>query len=425
MERTINKIYFQIAFLIILITIYRNTWLPGAKILAGKENYIIFFLSVIFFILLLDFRGAFHVKIAAAKSYIKYVLVLTLLVLMSTILFNLQELTKFAYLIRFLDLICYFIIYFVVIPNLILNTKDLFRKLVLIISYSGLVISVLGFIFLAVKFYPMPNYPGFMTSIIYHPNYVPFIVIFGIISTIFYLEWQKKELPLAKKYFYFFSIAVQILAVLITYSRQAYLALGFSLMVYFFLKYKLKFLLLLPVFASVFVLIIPYFRAKGFASFISRFYLLIPAYYLIFKNNTALLWGYGLTNTFDVFYKYNNIYGGGEIMNNPHNSFVSLILMFGLPFTVLFCAAIFFLIAKYSFKSLKAKNVNEGMLYNYFVSMIVAFVVLNLFESVVVQIEYFNIQLFLLFLGLMVRLPNYLISPYVDSYLRVSQRVVI
>lgn len=407
--------------MIILITIYRNTWLPGAKILAGKENYLILFLSMIFFVILIDFRNVFNFKVKYAKSYSKYIVLLAILMLISTLMFNMQELTKFSYLVRFIDLICYFVIYFVVIPNLILSTRDMLRKLILIISYSGLIISVLGFIFLALGFYPMPNYPGFMTSIIYHPNYVPFIVIFGALSTIFYVEWQKNELPAAKKYFYLFSILIQFFAVLMTYSRQAYLALGLSLVVYFLLKYRLRFVMLLPLFASAFFFLIPYFKAKGFASFISRLYLLIPAYYLISKDNSALLWGYGLTNTFDVFDKYNNIYGGGEVMNNPHNSFVSLILMFGLPFTLIFCTTIFFLVAKFAVNSLRAKNSQQGMLYNYFVSMIVAFVVLNLFESVVVQIEYFNIHLFFITLGIMVRLPKYLNSPFADNSWRVAQ----
>lgn len=339
------------------------------------------------------------------------------LLVLSTLFYNFQEVTSLTYFVRFLDFACYFVIFFIILPKHILNSEKAFRKFVRLISFSGFIIAALGYCFLILGFNPKPIYSGYMISIIYHPNYVPFIVIFGTVSTLFYLEMWKSSLSTFVQYFYIISSVIQILAVLHTYSRQAYIGLGISLMVFYFLKYRMKFFYLLPIFGSAFLVLIPFFKAKGFGSFISRLYLLIPAYYLMFKDTNTLLWGYGFTNTFDIYSKYNSVYGGGEIMNNPHNSFVSMILMFGLPFTAILYITIVFLLLKFSIKSLISKNKREILLYGYFVTMIIAFIVLNLFESFVVQIEYFNMHLFMLFLGLMIMLPKYQKLPFVDGFL--------
>jgi hypothetical protein len=171
-----------------------------------------------------------------------------------------------------------------------------------------------------------------------------------------------------------------------------------------------------PIIAFIAVFIIPsYFSAKGYSSFISRIYLLIPVYDMMITSTTKLLWGYGLTDTFKVYLDYNLYNPVGEYyINNPHNAVASLVLMFGVIFSLIILMFLTFNLVKFTVLSVKTKSSQLQLLYGYIVSMLVSYIFLSLFDSSVLMPEFFNMQLFLIFWGLI----YYLNKPEVEISLK-------
>lgn len=394
-----KNIWFYLPFGLIFFTVYRNSILPGAKVLWSFDALVIFALSLIYLVYNFGFSDLANIRISSLFGNNNVILILIILFLISTVFFNSQEFLEFKNLIRFLDLILEFIMFFLIIPQLIVSSAFLLKKLILIISYFSLISSIIGFIMLFAGVHG--NYDGLMITYVGHPNYVSVIFNSGVIATIFYVDWQKDMMPPFTKYFYYLSVAIQTLASLFTYTRAGYIGLCAGLLIYFFLKYKKKFLLITPFIAIFIVFIIPpFFKAKGFGSFLSRFYLLIPAYSMMTHDKISLLWGYGVSNAFKVFLKYNMLNLAGEdFINNPHNAIASLILMFGLIFTVVILSLLSFMLIRFIRMSWKSDTIIERLFYAFVVSMLVSFVFLSLFDSSVLMPEFFSLQIFLIFLG--------------------------
>ncbi len=415
-----KNIYFYLPLLIIFVTIYRNSLLPASIHLIGNEIFLIFFLSFIYLIYIFDFQSLFNFKFKTLfYSNNKYYLILLILLSISTLLYNVQELTNPVYLVRFLDLFFYFIIFFFIVPKFIILNPFYFKKLVLIISYFSFATAIIGFFMLLGLVFENPGYTGLMISFIGHPNYVPVIFNAGIISTIFYFDWQKEHFNFFIKLFYIISITIQLFATLLTFTRAGYIGLGAGLLLYFLLKYKNKFLIFVPLYLlGILFIIPPFFKAKGYASFISRFHLLIPAYSMITQNTTSLLWGYGITNTFKVFLQYNTFNLSGEdYLNNPHNALASLIMMFGIIFTIVILSFLSYILIKFFVKSLKSKEENIKILNAYLISFLTSYVFLSFFDSGILMPEFFNAQIFLVFLGILDSLAkNYDPVPLMLNY---------
>lgn len=399
--------YFFFPFLGILITMYRNSIIPGHKILMGNDIFIISGISVVYLLIIYDFNALFNINLTLFKATAKFIALLFFLFFVSTVFFNFQEISVFSYFMRLVLMLLNLIVFFWLIPKFILIEPAYFKKLVLTISYFSIFASVIGFVMLALNI--DAGKPGQMVSFIGHPNDVAVIFNSGVISTVFYLDWQKNSFTTYKKYLFYFFILMQMLASLLTYTRAGYIGLGCALMLYFFLKYRTKFLYSIPFFIALIVIVIPpFFKAKGFGSFISRLYLLIPAYNMMTRDTVSLLWGYGTTGAFKEFLRYNMFnLANEEHLNNPHNVIASLILMYGLIFTVVICVLVGYFLLKGLVRSLRSKAKNKSLLYAYIVSILVSYILLSFFDSSILMPEFFNMQIFLIFLGLL----NYLFKP--------------
>lgn len=401
---SISIFTFYFPFTIVLIAIYRNSILPGSKVLIGNEVYIILMLSLMYLLVTIDFEALLRMKINFIKGYSKYIFLLFVLGFVSTILFNFQEILIFRNFVRLIVLFLNVLMYFWILPKFILSNWDYFESLVLTICYFSIGTAIIGF--LMILFNIDAGKPGQLVSFVGHPNDVAVIFNSGVLSTFFYIDWKKEKLTEYKKVFYYISIFIQLLASLLTYTRAGYIGLGAALMLYLLLKYRKKFLFFLPILLSIALIIIPpFFKAKGFGSFVARLYLLIPAYSMMTKDNIALLWGYGTTNAFKEFLRYNMFnLANEEHLNNPHNVIASLILMYGILFTLVIVVYISLLLLKFIKKSLKSKNKEIQYIYSYIICFLVSYIFLSFFDSSVLMPEFYNIQIFLIFLGLL----NYL-----------------
>ena len=233
-----NRWLFYIPFSFIILGFYRNSWLPGGHSLYGKEIFIIFVISCFYLLLVMDFRQTFGQPIRALNGKNKYVFLLFILLLISIISYNLQEVSVVKNFIRLMDFVFFFMIFFLIQPRLVINNPEFFKRLVLIILFTGVITASLGLILLLSGVDPVPQFQGSLVSFIDEPNYVPFIFNLGIIASIFYLDWQKEKLSVFAKYFIVVSILIQLTALLFTLSRGAYIGLAFGIVTYLFVKYK-------------------------------------------------------------------------------------------------------------------------------------------------------------------------------------------
>lgn len=124
--------------------------------------------------------------------------------------------------------------------------------------------------------------------------------------------------------------------------------------------------------------VIGYLMKKGATSFVSRFKLWIIALELVQKSKSALLWGYGYTEGNILFRKKAFIFT--EIVEHPHNAYVSLLLMFGLIFLIIFILLMIYLLLHNFIKIYKTNIQSEKLYYNYLFSLLISFLVQGLFE---------------------------------------------
>jgi O-antigen ligase len=95
------------------------------------------------------------------------------------------------------------------------------------------------------------------------------------------------------------------------------------------------------------------------------------------------------------------MYGVFEDVNNPHNSYISYIMMYGLIFTVLFVTFILYNVIVGIKNSIKSRIREEQLLFGLFVSVVVSYMVQGLFESQLAMTDYFMMIPFLIFSGLL------------------------
>lgn len=396
-------VFFYVPFLLIFLGFYRNSWIPGGHTLVGNEIWLYFLVSSIYLILILDFEKLLNLKLNLFSVYNKYIFALFVLLVISTLFYNIQEFSTIRSLFRFINYILYFIIFFYFVPEFLNSNPQFFRKFVLIISQIGLFTAAFGLVLFFADIAPDPKFAGTLVSFIDQPNYVVFIMNLGIMATIYYFDWRKENLSLVKKVFFISSIFIQFAATLLTLSRGGYIGIGIGLVVYFMFKFRSKIILILPFLVTIAVIIIPpFFKAKGFGSFLSRLYLLVPAYYMITRDYGAMMWGYGITNSLEAFLKYNRIYNVSEFhLNNPHNAIVSMILMFGMAFTLLMIFFVSLLLKRVSVKAFKENDTKKSLFYAFIISTITTLVFQSIFDSEIVIIEFFSLQYLLIFLGLL------------------------
>lgn len=416
-----NKAVFVISILLYLLLVLRNTWLPGMSVFMDKEPVMINLFAFCLFLMVFEF------KVIISKDTIRgfeglLFKILFFLLLVSIFFFNPQEITKFKYLLRLISFFAVIFIYFYLLPKYVIDNNKDFLRLLNFASVFSLLVALVGFILYFQGFSLSLKLEGSLTSIILHPNYLPPILLMGIYSGLYLFEVKKAETTKFKSNLLLASILVQLIALLLTLSRNGIIALMMGFVIYFVYKYKYKIVLLVPFFLFMFILVKSIFLSKGFASFISRFFLLIPAYFMMTESFVRLLWGgYGFTNTFEVYKNYMIVYNPIDIasfeqtINNPHNSFLSIILMFGLLFFIFLMILIIVIIYKFQRKFiLNNNNMKSKVGYIILLSLNVSLITMGLFEGQLVQVEYFNLQPYLFTLGIMYYLTKYNKSLFPD-----------
>ncbi|MBZ0204302.1 MAG: O-antigen ligase family protein [Ignavibacteria bacterium] len=277
-----------------------------------------------------------------------------------------------------------------------------FDKLVYFFSISSFIISLIGLLMFFSGFFPMLTFQGLLISVTNHPNYIPPLVVIGVLSTL-YIYYTKSEFnSLFSKVFLIVSSITQGFALLLSFSRTGMIALAAGLLIFLAFVYRKKMLLMLPivVFAVPFFLV-GFVKAKGFVSFISRFYLLIPAYYMLISDKTKLLWGYGVTDATKTYVQYKFEYGAFEDVNNPHNSYISYIMMYGLIFSFLFIVFIFGLLYKGIKNAIHVNDSQSKLFYGFIISVVISYLIQGLFESQMAMTDYFMMVPFLIFSGML------------------------
>ena len=323
------------------------------------------------------------------------------LLLISSVVFNINEFKSPYYISFYLAYLFNFGIYFFMFPLFIMNNKEYFYKFLNFVSIFSLIFCFCGLFFLFLGISTEVRFDGKVTSIMIHPNFVPSVALVGLFSTLVLIHICDKS-QLNKKLLYIFSFFIQFLALAFSFTRDGMIAFVVGIAIFYFITFRKAFLYSLPVsIALVPLMVIEFIKFKGFNSFVSRFFLLIPAYYLMISDKTRLLWGYGASNSTEMYVKYKVLYNVLEDVNSPHNSYISFILMYGLLFTALFSLFVVILLFKGFKYAWRIPDHDSKIVVAAFVSICVAYLVINLFESHLAMAHLTMMHPFLIFLGLL------------------------
>lgn len=401
-----NKSAYWTSVFIIFLMLYRNSWLPGATSIQGKEGHLIFFITFCFFLFAFDFSDItdFLSREVFSRFNKYYILVLAIFSI-SILVFNFQEISQLQSILYIYSYIAYVIMYFFILAQVFYLHDDLFANFIKLIFYTGAVLSILAILFVLIGVNPIEKYSGMTISLIVHPNYISFFYTTAIITTVYYLHSRYSEFSFIKKSFVLTSLFSLLIAQLFTYCRGGYIATIGGIGLFYLFYFKKKIFYVLPFGIGLMILLLPaFFKSKGAGSFVSRLLLLIPAYHMLAENKQAFFWGYGALNNFEMFDKYKLIYGiQEENVSNPHNSIVQTILMFGIIFTSLIWGFLAGILSVSTVRLIKNYFTENRTEIAFLISVQIALILQGLFDSALTFPAYFNLQFLLLFSGLLFR----------------------
>jgi hypothetical protein len=394
-----NKLNFYVPIFVFLIMVYRSSWLPGASFLLGNSLYLIIVSGLFLFVFNFDFNKFLGYRLFRKNPYRTYSIFIIFAVIVSIFLYNIQEVTKFNSLIRLLAYLSTFYIYLILFPKIITSDKNYLRKFISFISNFGFVCALFGF--LTLNSHPVGKFQGMLVSFITHPNNTSIIFTFTIPATLYLYFVLNKDNFSLRKYYLIFSVIIQIFAQLFTLTRAGMIATFIGLLIFLIFKYRFKVLWLSPLILPIPFFASGFFYAKGAGSFFSRLFLLIPAYYMITENKIRFLWGYGIT---DAFLKYRNsllIYNiTEENIDDPHNTYISLLIMFGAVITVLLISFMIYFLYKIYREYSVSSTINSKFFYIFSFSFLISLFIQGFFDSEIVIVEYFTIQFMLTIIGI-------------------------
>lgn len=391
------------AYLIIMLCLFRISWFPGSGVFLAFYNEIVVVFYVSFFVFTFSFPKFFTYRLQI-RSFLSFLFLLSFILLIVNILiFNIQEVTTVQYLLKMFVLLSNFIFFFFLIPNLFSRKVHFFLIFVKFIFWLSTIASIFGLLLFLSGAAPVEGrYSGYTVSFSVHPNYISGFYLIGIFTSVYYFLTNKGNWKIEVKALVSAATFLQVMALLFTFSRGAILGLVIGAIVFMALYFRHKFLVIFPVIVLIIAsYLINFFVAKGFASFISRFALLIPAYYMVSENVSRLLFGFGYSDTFEVYSKYRLLYLVFEPVNNPHNSYVSLLLMVGLILFLLIMIIISILMLKTIRAYLKTNDSKEKLLFLFLISIVTAILIHSFFESQLVMTDFYNMAFFFIYTGIM------------------------
>jgi len=382
---------------------YRSSWFPGAKSIMNIDMYIIDLIIYSIILIFFSFNKFLNYKFSIDRNNF-FLYALSLVFLISTVFYNIQEITVAKNLIRMISYFAYISLFFFWFPEILVNNNKYFKKLIVLIAAIGFITSTLGLILLFTGKNPVERFSDSLISIITHPNNASIIFTYTSITTLFFLFYFNDTLNIVSKIFLLISFILQFIAQLYSFTRAGIIATIIGLLIFVFFYYRKKILIILPIVIVTFPSILYYFLfyKKGLTSFASRFYLLIPAYHMIIDYPSRMLWGYGLTDSFLRYQEYRFLFNvTEENINDPHNTYVMLTLMFGILFTLILLIFLFSLIIRSFIVIIKSKNKKESLIYSYLASIIIAICIQGIFDTELILTEYYTLQILLIMSGLM------------------------
>lgn len=383
--------------------LYRNSWLPGGYALQGKEIFVIVAIIALTFVYQLDsnvFANILNFNFVRFENIFFFFILLTYSI--SILVYNRQEISSVFNIFYTATFLGYTYLFFIKIPRILCSSKELMHSFFRFIFYLGSFIAAFGLLIYFAGISPIEKYDFAAYSLIVHPNFTANLYTSFIICSVFYYLSYKGEFSDVYRKIVFSSIVVQLLSLLFTFGRGGYIGTAISLGLLFTFYYRKRIILVFPVVLTLLFLVLPrFFSAKGTGSFLSRFLLLIPAYHMMNESRTVFLWGYGAFSNIEVFSKYMVIYNiMEENISDPHNSFIRLILMFGILFTVSLLVYILYLTSRLFYMVIKSTAPKDRLLYGFLFSAVAGLLVQNLFDSGLSSTVFFHIQFFLIYLGI-------------------------
>ena len=386
-----SKVIYYNAVLINIILIYRNSWLPGSRLIMGPiEIAIIDFLFFFSLILYFNLNKVMNTGIKIRNFDYLLLISIGILTLYSTIVYNIQELTNLYFLLRFVGYFAVLSQFFFFLPSFFSNYPNYFIKYLKFISYFGFYSALIGIIMYYLNIFPYSKFSYMLISILTHPNNASVIFTLSIITTVYLYYYEKPKVSRIKEYFYIFSIFLQIFSQLLTLTRAGMIGTFLGLAIFGIVVLKKKALFIYPIFS----ILIPFFvwgfvESKGFSSFVSRFYLLVPAYHMLIDSTKSMLWGYGFTNSLAVYQKYRIEYNVlEENIEDPHNAVVMLMLMVGVVIALLIIFFVGRLLIKSTIEIFREKDKDRQLMLGYMVSFLISIILHCLFDSSLVRLEY-------------------------------------
>jgi len=363
------------------------------------------------FVASVDFDKFLRIEFYLYRKDFFYLNILIFLLIIVFIFFNSGDLTSIKGVFKVFSYIATFCIFYVILPKFLIFHPYYFEKFIKYIFILGSFTAIFGFFVLFAGISPLERFKTLLTSYITHPNNVSIIFTYTTITSLFYFYITKKRNSFLFNSFVIFLVFVQLAAQFFSLTRAGMIACLFSFFIFLFVVYRNKMIIIVPL--IVFTLssvIVNFFIAKGFDSFLSRFLLLIPAYNMITASTQSLLWGYGVVNV-------NKIFQGFMVLTNvleqdiedPHNSWVFLIMMFGILVTLLIIYFIFKQVIVASiklFEKLKNNEIDDYRMFYvaYLLSIILSLMLHGLFDAELVKTEFYSIQIFLVSISLLHRL---------------------
>ncbi len=403
MSKSNKKVIFYLSLFLIPVGMFSKMWITSLqKIFMGNEYFFIIFIGSFIIILSLDFDKLLNTIIQFKYFESKILLLLTGCILYGTFLHNTVEFQKISNFLVWLSYIILIIVYFFIIPKLLLENRNYLIKFFLIISNFGFIFTIIGLLMYFGGIFPIPDYSFGMISLINHPNNTSMVITITIFPTLYILINRWNNFSSIYKIFYFFSFFLQLIGQLLTFTRAGMIATSIGLLIFIIFYFRGKTLFLIPLIAFIVpVFGVAFFQAKGFASFISRFYLLLPAYSMIAKSKESFLWGYGLTNGLVEYKKKLVEFLPNEfLINDPHNTYVTLILMLGALFTLMLLFLAFIVIYKCIYRLIKTNNINLRYLYLFIVTSSMSIFVQGLFDAELIKADFYTIHYLLVLLGI-------------------------
>lgn len=406
-----SRFIFPLSFSVIFLTLYRTSWFPFKSFLIDYIYVIIFFIFILLFVASVDFDKFLRIEFYLYRKDFFYLNILIFLLIIVFVFFNSGDLTSIKGVFKVFSYIATFCIFYVILPKFLIFHPYYFEKFIKYIFILGSFTAIFGFFVLFAGISPLERFKTLLTSYITHPNNVSIIFTYTTITSLFYFYITKKRNSFLFNSFVIFLVFVQLAAQFFSLTRAGMIACLFSFFIFLFVVYRNKMIIIVPL--IVFTLssvIVNFFIAKGFDSFLSRFLLLIPAYNMITASTQSLLWGYGVVNV-------NKIFQGFMVLTNvleqdiedPHNSWVFLIMMFGILVTLLIIYFIFKQVIVASiklFEKLKNNEIDDYRMFYvaYLLSIILSLMLHGLFDAELVKTEFYSIQIFLVSISLLHRL---------------------